>query len=60
MRMLTLFDLETTFARIDFLRQGGWLMDKKALIVLNFLLKSGQKRTVDELTSGRGDKLRSE
>ena len=28
--------------------------------MLNFLLKSGQKRVADELTSGRADKLRSE
>ena len=46
MRMLTSFCFRNNLRenRFFFLRQGGWLMDKKALIVLNFLLKSGQKK----------------
>ena len=32
-----------TFARIDFLRPGWSLVDKKAAIMLKSLLKNGQK-----------------
>jgi len=44
----TFFASKQTFARIDFLRQGERLVAKKALIMLKFLLKSGQ---VNERTS---------
>ena len=36
------FASKQTFARIDFLRQGWRLVTKKAVIMLNFLLKTGQ------------------
>ena len=39
-----LFASKRTFARIDFLRQGGRLLAKTALIMLNFLLKTRQNR----------------
>ena len=42
--MLPLFAPKQTFARIDYLQQGGRLVGKKALIMLNFLLKSRQKQ----------------
>ena len=35
-----------TFARIDFLRQVGDWWTKKALRMLNFLLKTRQKKTI--------------
>ncbi len=40
--MLPLFDPKQTFARIDYLQQGGRLIGKKALIMLKFLLKTRQ------------------
>ena len=40
--MLPIFASKLTFARIDFLRQGERLVDKKALIMLNLLLKTVQ------------------
>ena len=39
-----LFAPKQTSARIDFLRLGGRLVAKKALIMLNFLLKTRQSR----------------
>ena len=44
--MLPLFAPKQTFARIDYLQQDGRLVGKKALIMLNFLLKSRQKTIV--------------
>ena len=41
--MLPLFAPKQTFARIDYLQQGGRLVGKKTLIMLNFLPKSRQK-----------------
>ncbi len=40
MHMLPLFESKQTFARIDFLRQGGRLVDT---LNVNFLLKTRQK-----------------
>ena len=40
-----------TLARIDFLRPSGQLVNKKALIVLKFLLKSGQKQSDEKQRS---------
>ena len=37
------FASKASFARIDFLRSGWRLADKKAVIMLKFLLKSRQK-----------------
>ena len=40
MHMLPLFESKQTFARIDFLRQGGRLVDKKATLNVKFLTKN--------------------
>ena len=40
--MLPPFAPKQTFARIDYLQQGGRLVEKKALIMLEFLLKTRQ------------------
>jgi len=46
-----------TFMRIDFLRQGGRLVDKKGTFCVKFL---AEKITVgDELTGGLANKLTS-
>ena len=42
----TFFASKQTFARIDFLRQVGDWWTKKALRMLNFLLKIRQKKTI--------------
>ena len=39
----SLFASKPTFARIDFLRQGWRLVEKKPLIMLKYMLKSGQQ-----------------
>ena len=55
-----LFASKQTFARIDFLRQGGWLLVKRALIMLNFLRKSWQgvvSWQVNKKTSGQVNEL---
>ena len=50
-----LFAPKQTFARIDFLRQGGQLVDKKATFSVKFLV---EKFTMaDELTSGQVNEL---
>ena len=54
-----LFASKQTFARIDFLRQGERLVAKRALIMLKFLLKSGQVNGVGKLTSWEVDEWTS-
>ena len=50
-----LFAPKQTFARIDFLRQGGQLVDKKATFSVKFL---AEKFTMtDGLTSGQVNEL---
>ena len=44
-----------TFARIDFLRQGGRLADKKGAFCVKFLTE--KITAVDELTGGLANKL---
>jgi len=45
-----LFASKQTSARIDFLRQGGHLVNKKSLIMLKFLPKRRQN-SIDDGTS---------
>ena len=55
-----LFASKQTFARIDFLRQGGRLVGEKVLIMLNFLRKSWQSVVswqVNKKTSGQVNEL---
>ena len=55
--MHPLFASKQTFMRIDFLRQGGRLVDKKGTFCVKFL---AEKITVgDELTGGLANKLTS-
>ena len=44
MHMLPLFESKQTFARIDFLRQGGRLVDKKGTLNVKFLTKNQTKK----------------
>ena len=53
--MLPSFASKQTFARIDFLRQGGQLVDKKATFSVKFPTK--KFTIVDELTSGQVNEL---
>ena len=46
-----------TSARIDFLRQGGRLVDKKGTFCVKFLAE--KITTVDELTGGLANRLTS-
>ena len=46
-----------TFMRIDFLRQGGRLVDKKGTFCVKFLTE--KVTTVDELTGGLANRLTS-
>ena len=50
-----LFASKQTFARIDFLRQGGQLVNKKATFSVKFPTK--KFTIVDELTSGQVNEL---
>ena len=50
------FASKQTFARIDFLRQGGQLVDKKATLSVKFLTEKLTK--ADGLTSGQVNELR--
>jgi len=52
---LPLFASGQTFVRIDFLRQGGQLVDKKATFGVKFPAEKLTK--VDGLTSGRVNRL---
>ena len=47
----TFFASKQTFARIDFLRQVGDWWKKKTLRMLNFLLKTRQKKTIIPYTN---------
>ena len=46
-----LFASKQTFARIDFLRQGGRLVDEKGTHNVKFIAEKLTKKQLDELTS---------
>ena len=52
-----LWAAKQTSARIDFLRQGGRLVDKKGTFCVKFLTE--KVTTVDELTGGLANRLTS-
>jgi len=57
MHMLPLFESKQTFARIDFLRQGGRLVDKKGTLNVKFLTKNQTKKTIMCVCTRMGNSL---
>ena len=56
---LPLFASKTTFARIDFLRQGERLETKRALRMLNFLRKTRHKKNNYAMFARMGNSTKS-